>query len=96
MATLNEIFHLLIDDRRIGSRHISVFLALLQLKEREPREGPFYIRREEVMRFGKIQGRTTYYRVMGELDAWGYIEYWPSCRNEGRTKVFLPVTAERQ
>ena len=43
-------------------------LALLQLRGCETREGPFYIRREEVMRLG----------------------------NEGRTKVFLPVTAERE
>ena len=91
MATLNELFYLFAADRRIGSRHISIFVALWLCKERENRVGPFYIRREEVMRLGKIQGRNTYYRVMGELDTWGYIEYWPSCRKEGRTKVFLPV-----
>lgn len=91
MATLNELFHCLVEDRRIGSRHISIFLALLQCREREAVKGPFYIRKEELMRLGKIQGVSTYYTIMKDLDRWGYIEYWPSYRSEGRSKVYLPV-----
>ena len=148
--TLTELFHSLQQDGRVGSRHISTYLALLQCRERhihalvqrheagsstspasptsqgrptlapsgrpEPpapvptgpnsraanpaspappvtpsaQTRPFYIYRDEVMRLAKIQGRNTYYRIMSELDAWGYIEYWPSRRSKGATKVFLP------
>lgn len=119
--TLAEIFLPLTQDGRVGSRHISTYLALLQCQERflrtyaaghgqqrasapaqahgqapaqsapTARLGPFYIHRDEIMRLAKIQGRNTYYRTMSELDAWGYIEYWPSRRSNGATKVFLPL-----
>ena len=116
--TLTELFHALQQDGRVGSRHISTYLALLQCRERHLRAlvqrnatantsapitpapqpvspvaqtRPFYIHRDEIMRLAKIQGRNTYYRIMSELDAWGYIEYWPSRRSKGASKVFLPL-----
>jgi len=116
--TLAELFHPLTQDGRVGARHMCIYLALLQCRERylrtyapaQPprpvpaqaparvpapaptgRPGPFYIHRDEIMRLAKIQGPNTYYRTMSELDAWGYIEYWPSRRSKGATKVFLPL-----
>ena len=89
MEMWNELFGPLVEDGRVGSRHISTFLALLQLRERHGGPGPFFIKRGEIMRMGKLKGEGTYYRVMRELDEWGYIEYWPSNRKEGRSKVFL-------
>jgi hypothetical protein len=77
----------------VGPSHISMYLALLQCKERINKEMPFLIRRDELMRLSKIQSRTRYYGIMKELDEWGYIEYWPSYKNAGKSKVFVPVQA---
>lgn len=87
MSSLTEILQPLMRDSRIGTVHICAFLALLQLKERSRRKGVFFVRRDGVMWLAKIKGRTTYYRVMRELDEWGYIEYWPSFK--GRSKVWI-------
>jgi hypothetical protein len=78
MSSLTEILKPLMCDGRISTVHVCVFLALLQLKEQSKRKGVFFVRRERVMRLAKMKGKTTYYRVMGDLDKWGYIEYWPS------------------
>jgi chromosome segregation and condensation protein ScpB len=45
------------------------------------------IQREELMRLAKIRGKTTYFRVMGELAEWGFIEYRPSRDKGGRSRV---------
>jgi hypothetical protein len=45
------------------------------------------IRREELIRLAKVEGKTTYYRVMRDLARWGYVEYRPSRDSEGRSKV---------
>jgi hypothetical protein len=92
MAALSELLHPLLRDGRIGPAHISLYLAILQCKERVDKEMPFLIRREELMRLGKIRARTTYYRLLRDLDQWGHIEYWPSYKSAGKSKVFIPRT----
>jgi hypothetical protein len=42
------------------------------------------------MRRAKIQGRTTYYRVMKDLVRWGYVEYWPG---DGRRESEVGIGA---
>src|SRR5579862_3379889 len=70
---------------RAGSRMSN--LAILQCGERQGLTALFYIRREELMRMAKIRGKTTYFRVIGELAKWGFIGYWPSRDKGERSSV---------
>ena len=74
------------DDHRIGPMHISLYVVLLQISEQQPATAPgrapaptgfFAIYRDDVMARAKLLGRTTYYRRLRELSAWGYIVYHP-------------------
>lgn len=76
----------LVEDRRIGPVHVCVYLALVVAGRQ--RAELFVVCREEVMRLAKIQGRTTYYRVMKDLAKWEYIEYRPGV-GKGKSEVGL-------
>lgn len=77
----------LIADPRAGPVHLCLLLAIWQSGERGGRDGFFVIRKWELMRLAKIRGKTTYFRVMGDLAEWGYVEYWPSMAKEGKSRV---------
>jgi hypothetical protein len=87
MEGIGELLAPLVGDDRVGPVHVCLYLAILQFGERQGLAAPFYIRREELMRLAKIRGKTTYFRVMGELAKWGYVEYWPSWDKGGRSRV---------
>jgi hypothetical protein len=61
----------------MGPVHLSMYVAIWQCWEKAGRAEAFEVRRGELMRMAKIQGKTTYYRVMGELKEMGYVKYWP-------------------
>lgn len=42
---------------------------------------------EELMRMAKMEGKTTFYRMMGDLARWGYIQYSPSRNKGGKSRV---------
>jgi hypothetical protein len=82
MDGIGELLAPLVGDDRVGPVHVCLYLAVLQCGERQSATAPFLIRREELMRLAKIRGKRTYFRVMGELAEFGYIDYWPS-RDKG-------------
>jgi hypothetical protein len=53
---------------------VAVYVALCWCGE-EAGAGAFRVDKALVMRRARIQGRTTYYKTMKELDAWGYVKY---------------------
>ncbi len=87
MEGIGELLAALVADDRIGPVHVCLYLAVVQCGERQGLSVPFLIRRGELMRLAKIRGRTTYYRVMGELAKWGYVEYWPSRDKMEKSRV---------
>lgn len=87
IATVGKVLAPLMVDRRIGPVHVCLYLAIWQCGERQARNGWMMIRREELMRLAKISGRTTYYRVMGDLARWGYIGYRPSLYKRQRSRA---------
>jgi hypothetical protein len=87
MEGIGELLAPLVGDDRVGPVHVCLYLAIVQCRERQSAAAPFYIRREELMRLAKIQGRTTYFRVMRELAEWGFVGYWPSRDKGGRCRV---------
>lgn len=77
----------LVADKRVGPVHVCLYLAIWQCGERQGIDGFIAIRREELMRLAKMTGKTTYYRVMGDLTRWGYVEYTPSRDKGGGSRV---------
>jgi hypothetical protein len=87
MEGIGELLAPLVGDDRVGPVHVCLYLAIVQCRERQGLAATFFIRREELMRLAKIRGKTTYFRTMGELAEWGYVEYWPSRDKGGRSRV---------
>ena len=87
MEALQEFFKRVKDDRRIGPIHISLYTALLDrwLEQSCPRV--VRIRPDEMMRRSRILGRSTYYQVLKELAAYGFIEYLPEYNPERKSGV---------
>lgn len=75
MKTFSELMEPLVDDPRVGPLHVSMFVAIWRCWEMSGWEEVFMVRRKELMRMAKIQGQTTYYRVMRELREMGFIVY---------------------
>jgi hypothetical protein len=73
MKRVWEMLEPMVGDERIGPVHMCMFLALVRMKEEKKR-----LRREEVMKLAKVKGKTTYFRVIKDLEKWGYIKYRPS------------------
>jgi len=84
-ATLVEIY----GDERLCPGHISLYLALFFYWNmyRFPEEFP--VNRQELMKMAKIGSKSTYHRLLKQLDHMGYINYSPSHSPTSPSKVGL-------
>lgn len=89
MTKVNELLAPLVADKRVGPVHVCLYLAIWQCGEGQGVGGAVAIRREELMRLAKMEGKTTYYRVMADLARWGYVRYRPSRSKGGQSCVCL-------
>ncbi|RAJ80126.1 hypothetical protein CLV59_105233 [Chitinophaga dinghuensis] len=71
---LTAFFEAVKNDNRIGSTHLSLYLALFQLWNQNDFEDPVSIHRPEVLELAKIS-RSTYHRCMRDLNDHGYVKY---------------------
>lgn len=72
---IRRFYEAIAGDGRIGPVHISVYMGLLHLWERQHHENPIHIFSRDLMPVAKISGIATYYRTMKELNKYGYIRY---------------------
>jgi hypothetical protein len=86
---LTNFFEAIQDDPRIGTSHISLYMALFQLYNLNHFHNPVLITRAAVMKAAKISGLATYHRCIKDLDEFGFIEYQPSFNPTLSTKVVL-------
>lgn len=77
------------EDARIGSTHISLYMALLHTQNLNGEASPFKIKRDVIMMRAKIQARQTYNKCMNELSSYGYINYSPASNGYDSSTVFL-------
>lgn len=75
---LNGVFGQFAKDNRLNPTHISLYVALFQIWNKNFFKDEFYINREEVMAFSKIGSKSTYHRCIKELNHWNYLLYTPS------------------
>lgn len=78
------------NDPRIGPVHISLYVALHHSWNQHGCLSPFAISTPEIMKTSRIYARTTYNKIMKELNAYGYIRYLPSKYALKQSMVHLP------
>jgi hypothetical protein len=77
------------DDVRIGTTHISLYMALLQKWNLAGGINPVSIERVVIMKAAKINARYTYNKCMNNLQEFGYITYLPSSNQFTNSTVYL-------
>jgi hypothetical protein len=86
---LTSFFTAIRDDHRIGTSHISMYMALFQLYNLNHFQNPINISRATVMEAAKISGLATYHKCIKDLAEFGYIEYKPSFHPGVNSRVIL-------
>jgi hypothetical protein len=86
MRELALFFEIIKDDHRIGPVHVSMYAALLSMRNETAHISFFPVSRKVLMSRSKILGKTTYYKCLNDLAECGYIEYKPEHRL-GKTMV---------
>ena len=86
---LTEFFEAIETDVRIGTTHISLYMALLQQWNLKGGENPVTIERVPIMKAAKINARYTYNKCINNLQDYGYIIYYPAVNSSEQSKVFL-------
>lgn len=76
------------DDPRVGTLHISLYMALFSAQTRQD-QNPFEIDRDTLMQAAKIRARSTYHLAMHQLVEYGYIRYEPSLGTGSRSRIHL-------
>jgi hypothetical protein len=76
-------------DPRICLSHIGLFSVLLHVREEQGGNEPFPIKREELMKAAKISSTATYFKILGQLHEYGYIQYQPTFNRMSQSKVRL-------
>ena len=77
------------EDARIGTTHISLYMALLQQWNLNGGLNPVIITRAAIMKAAKINARYTYNKCMNNLQEFGYITYLPSSNPFTNSTVYL-------
>ncbi len=86
---LTNFYSAIKGDHRIGTTHISLYMALFQFYNLNKLENPIKITRTAVMEVAKISGLATYHKCMRDLVEYGYIQYEPSYNPSISSLVYL-------
>ena len=86
---LTNFYSAVKNDNRIGTTHISLYMALFQFYNLNRLENPIQITRTAVMEVAKISGLATYHKCMRDLVEFGYIKYDPSYNPAVNSQVRL-------
>ena len=86
---LTSFYSAIKSDPRIGTTHISLYMALFQFYNLNRMENPIQITRTGVMEVAKISGLATYHKCIKDLHEYGYIQYKPSYNPAVSSEVYL-------
>ena len=89
LSDLTEFFSSIVHDHRIGTTHISLYMALFHFYNLNGFKNPVNITRATVMPIAKINGLATYHKCMKDLSEFGYIQYVPSFNPAISSQVYL-------
>ncbi len=75
---LTGFFEMVTQDNRLSMGHIALYATLFQFWNLNRFQNPMSIARSEIMLISKIGSKSTYTKLLKELDEFGYIQYLPS------------------
>ena len=78
LKELTNFYVAIKEDHRIGTTHISLYMALFQFFNLNGFRNPVEITRTSLMEVAKISGIATYHKCIKDLNEFGYIKYKPS------------------
>lgn len=87
ITQLNTVLEIFNNDERIKQGHITLYLAFFHLWNRKFFKDTLTINRELIMERAKIKSKTTYHNHLRDLDAWGYLKYYPSFHPSRGSKI---------
>ena len=77
------------NDTRLGTSHVSIYMALLDQFYMQDQKSILIITRVTLMHSAKLRSRHTYNKCMNDLHELGYIVYFPSSKPAEGSKVQL-------
>jgi hypothetical protein len=77
------------EDPRIGTAHISLYMAIFQEYNLNQFKNPLKIKRSSLMATAKINGLATYHKCIKDLAASGYIQYIPSYNPSINSQIII-------
>jgi hypothetical protein len=83
-------------DERLKPTHISLYVALCHAWILNRFQHCYSVSRRQLMRFSRIQSKSTYHKTISELISMGYIHYRPSYHPVEGSKVSLLDQTESQ
>jgi len=86
---LTHFYSAIREENRIGTTHISLYMALFQFYNLNEFCNPVEITRTTLMQVSKISGLATYHKCIKDLNDFGYIQYIPSYNPAITSKVYL-------
>ena len=78
-------------DVRLRPTHTSLYLALCHAWSTSQFAEAFHVSRRQLMCAAHIRSIATYHKVIGDLQAFGYLDYWPSYHPVKGSRVRLKV-----
>jgi len=87
IAMLRSFQRSIAGDARISPAHISVYLAIFLLYDRQGTQ-PVMASKKTIAGAAKIS-ETTYHRCMQQLQEYGYIQYVPSFDPKKMSKIYI-------
>ena len=81
----------IIKDKRVSVWHIAIYLALVDVWNKNLFQNPIRISRKEIMRMAHVGSIVTYHKCIKELQAFNYIEYYPSYHPHEGSKVVMLI-----
>jgi hypothetical protein len=90
METLLAFLTAIETDPRICSGHISLYLALWRKWQAGSSDAVCFFR-QELAASCKISSPTTFFKLLHELQAYGYLRYVPSYTPLARSRVYFDV-----
>lgn len=89
LPEISRFFSAIKQDSRINSKHISLFMAIVQYWEINSFQTPICVFSRELMKLAKISSVTTYHRSIRELHQYGYLRYEPSFKRSTGSLIYI-------
>jgi hypothetical protein len=91
LEQLSFFINLVALDARLRPTHTSLYLALCHAWSASDFPDAFHVSRRRLMFAAHIRSIATYHKVIGDLQAFGYLDYWPSYHPVKGSRVSLKV-----